>query len=460
MIRARVATPPRDLLHEPPHSTLLSLARLAGVDPSAAPEAWTGQDLLLPALLILLGAVIGALRALLASPLRGALLDAVAEERRRPLRDELDRRGQHLAATAGILRLACVVAAAALIVDQGEPLDPVGRLPLFIGALAFAGVLLESLPALAVRGRFVRPLLLGLPLVRLLGWPLRPLTLLVEAGLRALGATPGPGASDSLAANLIEVAQEQERASELDETERRMIAHVIDLPEIDAAEVMTPRTELTAVPADSAVVDALAASQRDGHSRILVYQEDLDHVVGVFYVKDSLHEVATDPEAARSPVQRFMRQPYFVPETMRVPALLEELRRRRVHLAVVVDEYGGTAGVVTVEDLLEEIVGDIQDEHDPEDESFHFEQLSDDELEVDGRYSVADLNEVFGSRLPEDKDYDTLAGLLFDRFGHIPTLGEQVQVDGVVLEVVEADDRRIQKVRVTRADPQEESDAA
>jgi len=208
------------------------------------------------------------------------------------------------------------------------------------------------------------------------------------------------------------------------------------------------------------LAEALQSSHEDGHSRILVIEEDLDHVIGVFYVKDALHRVATDAAAAAAPVREHMRQPYFVPETMRVPALLEELRRRRVHLAVVVDEYGGTAGVVTVEDLLEEIVGEIEDEHDPEDESLHFDRRSPDELEVDGRYGVADLNEVFDARLPEDKDYDTLAGLLFDRFGHIPTDGESVQVDGVVLEVVEADDRRIQRVRVTRAEPGAESGPA
>ncbi len=447
-------------MHEPPPDSLATASLATLVDPGAPNGVWSGDSLLLPALLILVGALFGGLRALIASPLRGSLLDSLPEHRRRSLLDEFERRGHHLTASAGILRLASVVGAATLIVRQGELLEPAGKLPLFAGAMIFAGLVLESLPAFAARGRFVRPLLGALPLLRLLSWPLTPLTVLIDAGLRALGADPSHNAADSLAADLIEVAQEQDRDSELDEAERRMIAHVIDLPEVDAAEVMTPRTDLTAVPAAATVAEALHASHRDGHSRILVHEEDLDHVSGVFYVKDALHLVATDASAAEAPVREHMRQPYFVPETMRVPALLEELRRRRVHLAVVVDEYGGTAGVVTVEDLLEEIVGEIEDEHDPEDESLHFERRSEDELEVDGRYGVADLNEVFGARLPEDKDYDTLAGLLFDRFGHIPTDGESVQVDGVVLEVVEADDRRIQRVRVTRADLQEESDAA
>ncbi len=447
-------------MHEPPFEPLSATALAALVDPGAANEAWTSDSLLLPVLLILAGALFGGLRALLSSPLRGAFLDDCPEERKRRLRIELERRGHHLTVGAGILRLACVVGAAVLILRQSELLAPAGRLPLFAGALLFAGLVLEALPALAVRGRFTRALLAVLPLVRLLSLPLRPLTAAIDASLRALGADPGHQAAESLAADLIEVAQEQDRESELDETERRMIAHVIDLPEVDAAEVMTPRTDLTAVPVSATLAEALQSSHEDGHSRILVIEEDLDHVIGVFYVKDALHRVATDAAAAAAPVREHMRQPYFVPETMRVPALLEELRRRRVHLAVVVDEYGGTAGVVTVEDLLEEIVGEIEDEHDPEDESLHFDRRSPDELEVDGRYGVADLNEVFDARLPEDKDYDTLAGLLFDRFGHIPTDGESVQVDGVVLEVVEADDRRIQRVRVTRAEPGAESGPA
>ncbi|MBL7008269.1 MAG: HlyC/CorC family transporter [Planctomycetes bacterium] len=430
------------------------------MDPSSAAADWSGDSLLVPGLLILAGAIFGGLRAVLASPLRGALVESLSDDRRRHLRLELEQRGHHLTASAGVLRLACVVAAAALILRQSELLVPAGRWPLFVGAMIFAGLLLEGLPAFAVRGRFVRPLLAAMPLVRLLSLPLRPLTAVIDAGLRAVGADPGGSRTESLAANLIEVAQEQERQAELDDTERRMISRVIDLPEIDAAEVMTPRTDLTAVPADTPLPAALQRSHEDGHSRILVYEEDLDHVVGVFYVKDALHLIAVAADTAGSPVSEHMRRPYFVPETMRVPALLEEMRRRRVHLAVVVDEYGGTAGVVTVEDLLEEIVGEIEDEHDPEDEALHFHRVSEDEIEVDGRYSVAELNEVFGARLPEDKDYDTLAGLLFDRFGHIPSGGERIQVDGVVLEVVEADDRRIQRVRVSRSGPQAESDVA
>lgn len=456
--------PAPTLLEPPPlfRSFAPLLEALPALAQDGAPPAiaWPGAGLLLPALLVLFGAICGGLRSLLASPLRGALLEPLAEEHRRALLQELERRGRHLTIAAGILRLVCVVLAAVLVLRQSETLPSASRWPVWAGAMAVAGILLESVPTLAARGRLLGSLLAALPLVRLLGWPLLPLTRLIDAVLRAAGADPAPTPSDSLAADLIQVAKEQDRASELDDTERRMIARLIDLPEVDVAEVMTPRTELTSVPVESSVAEALQRAGQDGHSRILVHEEDLDHVVGVFYVKDALPLMAADPSAAAGAARDLMREPYFVPETMRVPALLEELRRRRVHLAVVVDEYGGTAGVVTVEDLLEEIVGDIEDEHDPAGGALHFERRSADELIVDGRYPVADLNEEFDVTLPEDKDYDTLAGLLFDRFGHIPTGGETVQVDGVVFEVLEADDRRIQRVRVTRVASPAVSDLA
>ncbi|RMH01372.1 MAG: HlyC/CorC family transporter [Planctomycetota bacterium] len=443
-------------MHEPP---LLFLAA-AGAAESADAPAWTGDNLLLPALLLAAGAVLGGLRALLSSPLAGSLLEDLPEERRRRLREEIERDGRRLVMAAGIGRLACVVAAATLVFGQGQLLEPIRRWPLFAVALVVSGLLLEGVPALVVRGRLVRPLLLLLPPLRWIAFVLRPLTALLDVALRAVGADPEAGPADSLAADLIEVAQEQERESELDETERRMIAHVIDLPEVDAAEVMTPRTELTSVPTGTSLAEALRLAHEAGHSRILVHEGDIDHVVGVFYLKDALPTLVAGGDAAELPVDQHLRQPFFVPETMRVPALLEELRRRRVHLAVVVDEYGGTAGVVTVEDLLEEIVGEIEDEHDPEGESLHFERRSEDEVDVDGRFGVPDLNELLSARLPEDKDYDTVAGLLFDRFGHIPAVGEAIELDGVRLEVLEADDRRIRRVRVRRLETGAETDAA
>jgi CBS domain containing-hemolysin-like protein len=408
--------------------------------------------LILPALLILFGAIAGGLRSLLSSPIRGSLLDVLPRQRQEKLEKNLEETSEHLIATAGLVRLACVVATATLLIQHTELLAPTSKWPVWSSAALLAGILLEGIPSMVTRGRGVRIVLWALPVLRLFSIPLRPITILLHATLRFFGADIGQRAQDQLAADLVEVARGQEREQELDESERKMIAHVIELPETDAAEVMTPRTDLTAVPADASIEEALRVSREDGHSRILVYEEDLDHVCGVYYLKDSLELFEKHSNPSELLVKSQMRRPYFVPETMRVPALFEELRRRRTHLAVVVDEYGGTAGVVSMEDLMEEIVGEIEDEHDPEDESLFFEKEAPDTLLVDGRYGIADLNEEFDCNLPEDEDFDTLAGLLFDRFGCIPQPNQTLRLGNLSFQILDVDDRRIRKVRLLKLD--------
>ena len=408
------------------------------------------QSLLGPTLLLFCGAIAGSLRAVLSSPLRGSLLSDLSEPRLSQLRSVLGQ-SDHLVPAAGLIRLFCVVTAATWLVQVSESLEPWRKWPAWAGAALFAGLLLEGLPSLAVRGRGVRPLLALLPLLRLVALPLRPLTALILQVLRILGVNATLRHREALASDLLAVVHNRERDEELDESERRMIAHVIELPGTDAAEVMTPRTSLSAVPETASLGATLKKAHEDGHSRLVVFQEDLDHVVGTFHVKDVLAHLDDGTSLTETSVSTMLREPYFVPETMRVPDLLEELRRRRVHLAVVVDEYGGTAGVVSIEDLLEEIVGEIEDEHDPLDEALFFEKVDENELLVDGRFGIADLNENFGSSLPDDQDYDTIAGMLFDRFGRIPKTGETIRVDGLLLEILQADDRRIRRVRIRRS---------
>ena len=420
------------------------------------PPLFDGEQLLLPVLLVLVGSVLGGLRVLLASPLRESLLQRLPRQRRVRVLANCEPR-HHLVATAGLLRLACVVSAATLVLLETSELVPLRRWPIWAVMALVAGVMLESIPSLVNRGRSIRLALLLLPALRLLSFPLRPVTALIHATLRIVGADPERTAGEGLAADLIQVARDQEREEELTEDERRMIGHVIELPETDAAEVMTPRTDLCAVEAGTPLLDALEKSRTDGHSRLLVFKEDIDHVIGIFYIKDVLELLHKEEGLGNRFARECIRKPYFVPETMRVPALLEELRRRRVHLAVVVDEYGGTAGGVTIEDLLEEIVGEIEDEHDPADEALFHQRISENELVVDGRMGVSDLNEEMESKLPEDEDFDTLAGLLFDRCGCIPEVGVHLDIDELSFEVMAADDRRITRIRIKRFDPGREA---
>jgi CBS domain containing-hemolysin-like protein len=229
-----------------------------------------------------------------------------------------------------------------------------------------------------------------------------------------------------------------------------MIHAVIELGDQRVHEVMVPRTSMVSLAADATIGDAIDSIVSEGHSRIPVFEGSIDEIVGIVYAKDLLPFLkanAPDPPALRS----LLRTPVFVPESMSVDDLLHELQRRKVHIAIVLDEYGGTAGLVTIEDLLEEIVGEIQDEYDEEEPMIV--RLSDDEARVDGRAAVDDLAELFETPVPlEDEDeYDTVGGLIYHRIGGVPKPGDQVSLDGLTLTVESTDGRRVSKVLVVRS---------
>ncbi len=240
----------------------------------------------------------------------------------------------------------------------------------------------------------------------------------------------------------------------LEAEEEQMINAVIELGTRRVHEVMVPRTSMVALTAESTIETAIDAIVAEGHSRIPVYEDSVDEIIGIVYAKDLLPFVkAGSPEPP--PIRTLLRTPVFVPESMTVDDLLHELQRRKVHIAIVLDEYGGTAGLVTIEDLLEEIVGEIQDEYDEEEPMI--ERLSEDQARVDGRASVDDLAELFETQVPlEDADeYDTVGGLIYHRIGGVPKPGDEVAVDGLRLTVESTDGRRVSKVLVVRSRPDE-----
>ena len=423
------------------------------------PPPLSGSAFLLPGFLLLLGAALGGLRTLLASPLRANLTRHLSGAIQSRIENAAGTDG--MTAAAGLGRLFSVAGAVALLLTSTASMHGTGKGPIWVGAALVAGLLLEGVPALVERGRGIRTLSFFLPPLQLLAFLLRPLTLLLGSVLRGISAEGGKEKNGSgLAGELLDVAREAEREEELDEGERRMIERVMELPDTDAAEVMTPRTELTALPVKASLAEALALSRETGFSRIPAFSEDLDHVQGIFYVKDAL-ALGPDPAALENTlVGDRLREAFVVPETLRVPAILEEMRRRRVHMAVVVDEYGGTAGVVTIEDLLEEIVGEIQDEHDIGEPAEIFEKLEDGSFVVGGRFEVNRLNDLLQISLPEDEDYDTVAGLICERLEHIPAQGETLEFEGMVFEVLESDERRVHKVRIRPLPGDEETEAA
>jgi magnesium and cobalt exporter, CNNM family len=236
----------------------------------------------------------------------------------------------------------------------------------------------------------------------------------------------------------------------LEAEEEQMIHAVIELGDQRVHEVMIPRIAMVTLTADATIGEAIDRIVEEGHSRIPVYEDSIDEIVGIVYAKDLLPFLKSNaPEPP--PLRSLLRTPVFVPESMTVDDLLHELQRRKVHLAIVLDEYGGTAGLVTIEDLLEEIVGEIQDEYDEEEPMIV--KLSEDEARVDGRASVDDLAEIFETQVPlEDEDeYDTVGGLIYHRIGGVPKPGDQVSVDGLTLTVETTDGRRVSKVLVVRS---------
>jgi len=245
----------------------------------------------------------------------------------------------------------------------------------------------------------------------------------------------------------------------LEAEEEQMINAVIELGDRRVHEVMVPRIHMVSLAADATLDEAIDTVIGEGHSRIPVYEETIDEVVGILYAKDLLPILKGSVEE-RPSLRSILRTPVFVPESMTVDDLLHELQRRKVHLAVVLDEYGGTAGLATIEDLLEEIVGEIQDEYDVEEPLIV--RLSDDEARIDGRAAVDDLEELFDTDLGlEDEDqYDTVGGLIYHRIGGVPKPGDRVPVDGLTLTVETTDGRRVGKVLAVRhpRDPELDED--
>ncbi|HEX7050999.1 MAG TPA: hemolysin family protein [Longimicrobiales bacterium] len=219
-----------------------------------------------------------------------------------------------------------------------------------------------------------------------------------------------------------------------------MIRGVFDLSETTAGEVMTPRTDIAALPVDATIDEAAALILEKGHSRIPVYEESLDRILGIVLAR----EVWWAQKEDRGTLAELIRPVPFVPDSKDIEGLLREMQRERVHMAVVVDEYGGTAGIVTIEDLIEEIVGEIRDEHEQA-EPLEIEELPGGEVLLNGTVPIFELNERYGLRLPED-EYTTIAGYVMGRFGRIPGVGDEVEFPGGRLHVVSMEGRRIERL--------------
>jgi CBS domain containing-hemolysin-like protein len=281
--------------------------------------------------------------------------------------------------------------------------------------------------------------------------PIQIAEALLGPAVRLVDATTGLGSEDEPAPRRVlldeaEVERVVEAAREqgvLTAEEAEMIAAVVEFGDEDVGDVMAPRTDVVAIEASAPVEEGAALVTDTGFSRIPVYRDDLDNIVGVVYGKELLDAIREDPKQRTDSV---MKETLFVPETTPLDEALREMRKRRIHLAIVHDEFGGTAGVVTMEDLLEQIVGDIFDEYDPEAETV--EWVSEDEAILDARMDVERVNEEMELELPAERGYETLGGFLFHQLGRPGRADETLEHDGVTFTLEEVANRRILTVRI------------
>src|SRR2546423_4471315 len=295
----------------------------------------------------------------------------------------------------------------------------------------------------------------GLRMAGLVAWAtlvMRPivfvLTVVTRLILRIMGAKTqvrGRFVTEEELKMLVSVGEEE---GVLEEEEREMIHGIFEMGDMRVREVMVPRTDLVAIEANEPVEKAVDLVTKHGHTRIPVYERDLDHIVGVLYAKDLLRAVVRGEQKT---LREIARKPYFTPESNKVQDVLRDLRKNRVHMAIVVDEYGRTARAVTIEDILEEIVGPIQDEYDiGEEDEIQF--ISPNEVILDGRVSVDDVNELLKLDIAAD-DYDTIGGYVLNQLGAAPKVGATLKLGNAELRVEAVQGTRIKKVRIRSEAP-------
>ena len=352
------------------------------------------------------------------------------------------------ARTAG--RLAFAVLVIAIVAGFDEPLTA-GRL-----ALAWLVALIALwLLSTAVAGAFARHdpagvIVSSLPFLRLIYVLLAPVRAIADVVDGAVGRITGSGTDEARGEEeLVSAIEDTQRQGHIDEQAATILENAVEFGDTTVGSIMTPRPAIEG----SAYTDDLAAirefARHSGHSRIPVYRSSLDHVEGILYVKDLVSLLGVPATEFR--LRPFLRAPQRVPESKPLREQLRDFQQSKVHFAVVVDEFGGTAGIVTIEDIIEELVGEIRDEHEPiTDVQPVVRTLEDGSFEASGRVAIADINSALGTEIPEDDGYETVAGFVLEHFGSIPKAGDAFEAHGTRFEVAEASPTAVLRVRARR----------
>jgi magnesium and cobalt exporter, CNNM family len=347
-----------------------------------------------------------------------------------------------------LLLSGCLVAAGVLIVRVSDIHDARSVAVFVVSLAGFIIVCEHLLPAVISRHDPESVLDVLLPVFTPLARLIRPVTVaLIDIIDVRRDREGGDEAATPEATTAAPAAAEQQEEGVISQEEgRELLQSIVDFTETVVREVMTPRPDIVAVRADATLQDLRELFREQQYSRMPVYGENLDNIIGIVFVKD----LVALPPTAEPPITTLMRAGYFVPESKRVSELLKEMQRRQAQMAIVVDEYGGTAGLVTVEDLLEEIVGEIRDEYDVESETVVEE--GDGTFVFSGKVSVDEVMDRLGVEI-EREGFETVGGYLLSHLGRMPYVGERFEVDGLDVEVLEVERRRITKVRLRRREP-------
>ena len=326
----------------------------------------------------------------------------------------------------------------------------IGRL---VAGVIFVSLSFVILPWTVSRVRGEALLFRIWPVLRFAGQILSPVwrfAVHLDRIVHRIFAMPEPN-SDEVASLLTEerltVVDESRREGVIESNASTMIHRVVDLQSEDVAAIMTPRTDMVTIAAETSVNAALTELLENGFSRVPVIRDGIDDIVGILYARDLLAFAADRGRDEKQTVRDLARDVLYAPESQGIGDLLEAMRQQKVHMAIIVDEYSGVSGLVTLEDILEEIVGEISDEYDSEDNTLWKEHV-DGRTVVDARFHLDDLNDEFGYGFPEDEEYDTIGGFILSCFGRIPTAGEEYFWKNLKLTVVEADARRLVKVQI------------
>ena len=405
----------------------------------------------------LLGCYFAACHTALKTFSRRRLTEQLEEAGKAALAERVIERAQAMMLMTGVLRIAfaTVIALGVLSVVERS-----GSFPLPWGQYAMAFVIAAPLLSIFIVAiptswaRYSREALLSVsaPVLLFLIAIFAPfasaLHLFDPVVRRISGADLTNGEDNDLSEEVLSTIEQHDTEEEIEQTQRDMLEKIIEISDRSAGEIMTPRTDVEGIELGGALMQVREAVLAIGHSRIPVYEESLDNIVGILYVRDLVQFVGSEEDFN---LRELLREPFLIPESKPVLDLLAEFRQRKVHLAIVLDEYGGTAGLITIEDILEEIVGEIQDEYEEGEVEPTIQDIEAGVCEVDARVEIPNLEDHLDIDLPEDRDYDTVGGLVFAELGRIPEVSESFEIEDHRVTVIAAERTKVLKVRIEKA---------